>query len=157
MDLQCAAGSCLLIHIQLNIPDLFDHPSLFWHDGCWYTDCGRVRRDVVNYYRVRPDLGVVPNHDATEDLRPGPYVYVAAKTREARLGTTDPYRDLLKNEAIRTDLRFRMNDYTVRMREQQTPADSDIKGDVGSGNDTPETVLEHPVGFEPTEWSTFDL
>jgi hypothetical protein len=55
----------------------------------------------------------------------------------------NPKRDLLKQQAIRPDLSFRMYDDAVRMRQQQTAAQFAIERNVGASDYAPTSVSQY--------------
>ncbi len=79
--------------------------------------------------------------DRSQNLGPRADVDMTADFRRAALANTECY--LLKQQAIWPDLGVRVDDYAVRMRQQQTAAQFAIQGNIGAGHYAPTPVSQY--------------
>jgi hypothetical protein len=57
-------------------------------------------------------------------------------------------RDLLKDQAVRADMRIGMNHHAIRMRQQQAAANVRIQRNIRTRHHAPEPVTQHRPLFE---------
>jgi hypothetical protein len=102
---------------------------------------GRSIRNIVKDYGVRTNARMVTYRDRPQDLRSRANVYMTTDSRHATVIGTDG--DLLEQEAIRADFGVRMNDDSVRMRQQQTAAQLAIERNVGACHHAPISMPQY--------------
>jgi hypothetical protein len=102
----------------------------------------RARRHVLQNYAIGADSRVWTDRDATEDLGPSPYIYVTSDSRRTIVPAAEG--NLLEKEAIGAYLSIRMNDDSIGMWDQQSPAQTTaIQRDLGPCDYAPPTVAQN--------------
>ena len=92
--------------------------------------------NVTSYHSVCADFCMIADGDRPNDFCTGTDVDMGA----------DFYPlnncDLLKDQAIGANLRFRVDDNACRMRQQEAPTDIAVQGDVGGCDRAPKPVSQ---------------
>jgi hypothetical protein len=102
----------------------------------------RTRWHVAQNYTIGADFCVFTDRDATEYLGPGSDIHVPSDPRRTIFPATES--NLLEQEAIGTYLRIRMNDDSIGMWHQQSPAQTTaIQRDIGPSDYAPPTVAQN--------------
>jgi hypothetical protein len=86
---------------------------------------------------------MVPYRDRPEYFGPRTNVYMTTDFRYATVVSTNG--DLLEQQTIWPDSSVRMDDYAIRMRQQQTAAQFAIQRDVGASHYTPTPMSQDCV------------
>jgi hypothetical protein len=98
-----------------------------------------VRRHVFCHHRICANSGVVANSDWPQDLCASSDVDMAAYDRDP-WSTPDTQSDLLKNETVHANSGVGVNNDSVGMRDQESPANLTIERNVCAGDDAPKTM-----------------
>ena len=105
------------------------------------ADARRVRRHVLQHHRVRANAGMISDPYVSEQFRAGPHHYVPAQARRTTGATAQC--DLLKKEAVGTDVTVGMDHHAIRVRQQQAACDTRIQRNVGARHHAPYAMPQH--------------
>jgi hypothetical protein len=103
-----------------------------------HTHRSLSRRDIYKYDRISTDTGVIANMDGTEDLGASTDIHMSTNAWHAAVSRADS--DLLEDQTVRSDAYISVNDYAIRMREQQSFANPGADRNIGTRNDAPEPM-----------------
>jgi hypothetical protein len=95
---------------------------------------------------------MIADHHPSQYLGPGADIDMPAELRAAGDLSPGTDRHLLKEQTVWPDFRIGMDHDTVGMRQEKPAGDPAVEGDIGSGDDTPETVPQHmPRTGDPSQ------
>ena len=97
---------------------------------------------------------MVADLDPAEELRARADIDVTSERWQARLAAATANSHLLEDQAIRTNDSGIVNYNTIWMRENKPATELRVERDVSAGNDTPETMFQHPILGNQTERET---
>ena len=119
-----------------------DHnPTLIGNHACRHAYGSGSIWNVVYYYGIRSNPGVVPYRDRPQYFSSRTNVYMTTDFRCATVASTKCY--LLEQQTIWPDFSFRMYDDAIRMRQQQTAAQFAIERNVGASYYAPTSVSQY--------------
>src|SRR6266699_2166172 len=115
---------------ELRVVVAFSVTSFFGYEQGNISNGGSVRRHVFCHHRI------CANSDWPQDLCASSDVDMAAYDRDP-WSTPDTQSDLLKNETVHANSGVGVNNDSVGMRDQESPANLTIERDVCPRDDAP--------------------
>lgn len=111
------------------------------NNACWYSDRGGSGWHIRKDNSVCSDLCVRSDANRAENFCPGPNIDVASDLRNTRpIVCSDSH--LLKYQTIHPDPGLGMDHDSIRMRDEQAPADTAAQRYVSTRHDAPEAMAQ---------------